>query len=151
MGKYEPLVSRLNAHRADVWDASFAEVEQVLGFPLPASARRHREWWANQRGGGHSQARGWQDAGWQVWRVNLAAETVTFRRVASKAAERAGGTDSDEALFARAANYLGFSDRERLVREALHALCEREAARRLARLGGTMPALEAAPRRRPDA
>ena len=38
----------------------------------------------------------------------------------------------------------------RLVREALKALIERESARRLARLGGSEPALEAAPRRRTD-
>jgi hypothetical protein len=35
------------------------------------------------------------------------------------------------------------------VRDALKALIERESARRLARLGGSEPALEAAPRRRP--
>ena len=150
MGKYEPLASRLNAQCEDSWEASFHEVEQVLGFPLPASARRHREWWANQRGGGHSQAKGWQDAGWRVWRVDLAGETVTFRRAAAKAPQRPE-PEADEALFAKAASYLGFSDRERLVREGLNALCEREAGRRLARLGGTMPALETPPRRRAEA
>jgi hypothetical protein len=35
-----------------------------------------------------------------------------------------------------------------LLREALKALIEREAARRLAALGGTMPELEDIPRRR---
>jgi hypothetical protein len=150
MGKYEPLASLLSARPDDTWEAPFETVEEVLGFPLPASARRHREWWANQRGGGHSQAKGWQEAGWQVWRVDLRAETVTFRRSAPKSPPMEP-PQGDEALFARAASYLGYSNRERLVREALQALCEREAARRLARLGGSMPALEAAPRRRPEA
>jgi hypothetical protein len=36
-----------------------------------------------------------------------------------------------------------------LVREALKALIERESARRLARLGGSEPALEVTPRRKP--
>jgi hypothetical protein len=26
---------------------SFREIEQVLGFPLPPAARRHRPWWSN--------------------------------------------------------------------------------------------------------
>jgi hypothetical protein len=34
-----------------------------------------------------------------------------------------------------------------LIREALKALIERESARRLASLGGTMPALKSVPRR----
>ena len=38
-------------------------------------------------------------------------------------------------------------NRSALVREALRALIERESARRLARLGGSEPDLEAPPRR----
>jgi hypothetical protein len=37
-----------------------------------------------------------------------------------------------------------------VVRAALEALIQREASRRLARLGGSMPELEDIPRRRPD-
>jgi hypothetical protein len=36
-----------------------------------------------------------------------------------------------------------------VAREALKAVVEREAARRLARMGGTQPAAKASPRRRP--
>jgi hypothetical protein len=149
MGKYEPLSAHLDGERSAEWAASFAEVERVLGFPLPASARRHREWWSNQAGAGHSQARGWQDAGWQVWKVDLGGEKVVFRRRASPGSvSRARPGDAIEELFSRASAYLETTDRDRIVQEALKALCEREAARRLARLGGTMPELEAPPRRR---
>lgn len=151
MSKYERLAEHLNRERDDKWSASFAEVETVLGFPLPASARRYREWWANQRGGGHSQTKGWQDAGWQVWQVDLERERVAFRRRSPGRGrgEFAMEEDNNEALFARASSYLGLSDREQLIREALKALIAREAGRRLARLGGTMPDLKIPPRERP--
>ena len=39
MSKYHPLSERLKGHGQDDWQASFAEIEEVLGFPLPKSAR----------------------------------------------------------------------------------------------------------------
>ena len=56
----------------------------------------------------------------------------------------------DDALLDRAADLTGLRERSALLREALTALVERESARRLARLGGTEPELEAPVRRRPD-
>ncbi len=44
----------------------------------------------------------------------------------------------DDDLLAKARAYTGFQEKSALVREALKALVEREAARRVARLGGTM-------------
>ena len=146
MGKYEPLSRHLREQGTDRWTATFAEIEAVLGVSLPPSAHQYREWWANQRGAGHSQAKGGGDAGWQVWSVNLKRRNVEFRRTEGSPERRT--VDPDAALFDRAASYLGVSDRGQVIREALKALCEREAGHRLARLGGTMPDLEAPPRRR---
>ena len=56
----------------------------------------------------------------------------------------------DEELLAKAAKLAGPLDRSTLVREGLKAFIERESAKRLALLGGTQPALRAAPRRRRD-
>jgi Arc/MetJ family transcription regulator len=56
----------------------------------------------------------------------------------------------DEELLAEAQRITGVKERTALVREGLKALIEREAARRLARLGGTEPDLEPIPRRRPE-
>lgn len=53
----------------------------------------------------------------------------------------------DDELLARAQDFTGLTEKTALVREALKALIEREAARRLARLGGSEPGLEAPPRR----
>lgn len=57
----------------------------------------------------------------------------------------------DDELLKEAQEYTGISEKSALVREALKALIEREAARRLARLGGTEPDLRPIPRRRPAA
>jgi Arc/MetJ family transcription regulator len=55
----------------------------------------------------------------------------------------------DDELLAEAQRLTGTTEKSALVRTALVALIERETARRLARLGGSQPGLEKAPRRRP--
>ncbi|QBQ99947.1 type II toxin-antitoxin system VapB family antitoxin [Paraburkholderia pallida] len=56
----------------------------------------------------------------------------------------------DDDLIAKAQAYTGLEEKSALVREALKALIQREAARRLANLGGSQPGIVAAPRRRTD-
>ncbi|HMM90392.1 type II toxin-antitoxin system VapB family antitoxin [Bradyrhizobium sp.] len=56
----------------------------------------------------------------------------------------------DDELFAKAQEYAGLTEESAVVREALKAFVEREAGRRLARMGGTQPGAEAPPRRRPE-
>lgn len=56
----------------------------------------------------------------------------------------------DDELIGRAQSLTGLQEKSSLVREALRALIERESARRLARLGGTEPALTPAPRRQTE-
>jgi Arc/MetJ family transcription regulator len=53
----------------------------------------------------------------------------------------------DDQLLAEAQRLCGTSEKTALVREALRALIERESARRLARLAGSEPQLDAIPRR----
>lgn len=57
----------------------------------------------------------------------------------------------DDELVAEAQRLTGTSEKSALVREALRALIQRESARRLAKLGGTEPALAPIPRRRSPA
>jgi Arc/MetJ family transcription regulator len=54
----------------------------------------------------------------------------------------------DDDLIEKAMSYTGLRKKSALIREALVALVEREAARRLAGLGGSEPDLVAVPRRR---
>ncbi len=51
----------------------------------------------------------------------------------------------DDELFAKAQEYAGITEKSAVIREALKAFIEREAARRLARLGGSMPDAKAPP------
>ncbi|TAM01320.1 MAG: type II toxin-antitoxin system VapB family antitoxin [Paraburkholderia sp.] len=53
-------------------------------------------------------------------------------------------------LVMKAQAYTGVEAKTALVREALKALIQREAAKRLANLGGSQPGIKAAPRRRQD-
>ncbi|MGB6490538.1 MAG: type II toxin-antitoxin system VapB family antitoxin [Methylovirgula sp.] len=55
----------------------------------------------------------------------------------------------DDELLAKARSFTGVEEKSALVREALKALIERESARRLARLVGSEPRLQAPRRRRP--
>lgn len=78
-GKYAPLGEALAASSAATVSLSFREVERILGFALPASARRYSAWWQNDTTGSHSHARSWLGAG-RTAHVNLARATVEFRR-----------------------------------------------------------------------
>ena len=80
-GKYQRLYRRLCGLEAQEWRTSFNEIESIIGFELPPSARLHRPWWANQSSGaGHSQALAWSVAGWETADVDMDAETLLFRR-----------------------------------------------------------------------
>jgi Arc/MetJ family transcription regulator len=54
----------------------------------------------------------------------------------------------DDDLLHQAEQAIGTTERAVVLREALQALIQREAARRLARLGGSIPNAELPPRRR---
>ncbi len=93
-GKYQRLYSHLLAHQVQEWRTSFSEIESIIGFELPASARIHRPWWANQRGAsGHTQALAWNIAGWETAEVDMDSETLTFRRRSGMEADRRPSLD----------------------------------------------------------
>ena len=80
-GKYQRLYAYLSSLQTREWRTSFDEVEAIIGFELPPSARLHRPWWGNQRGGnGHSQSLAWSVAGWETAEVDMDDETLLFRR-----------------------------------------------------------------------
>jgi len=77
MGKYSLLGENLG--RLDEETLSFIEVEKILSFSLPASARKHRAWWANDKS--HSRTvDGWLSVGWVVKSVDLTRQVVTFMK-----------------------------------------------------------------------
>ena len=88
-GKYQRLYTHLCGLATREWRATFSEIESIIGFGLPASARLHRPWWSNQSGGnGHSQAMAWGAAGWETAEVDMEAETLLLRRRPAVSARR---------------------------------------------------------------
>jgi hypothetical protein len=149
MGKYEPLTRYLSGRRDKSWDARFSDVERVLGFDLPRSAYEYPAWWANQDRG-HSQTRGWRDAGWETGEIDLASKTLVFRKSGEKPrrANSANAALRRRELIERAMEITGIADQEELIDVALTNFIHREAGRQLAAMGGTMPDFEIPPRRR---
>ena len=71
---YDRLATLLSetALRSDDVTLGFQDISRILGFPLPDSAFRYRQWWANQHDtSGRPQARAWSTAGFRVEQVNL--------------------------------------------------------------------------------
>ena len=56
----------------------------------------------------------------------------------------------DDALYTQAVKLTGIREKTSLLNEGLEALIVRESAKRLAKLGGSMPSLDVIPRRRPE-
>ena len=80
MGKYDPLRDYLGSlpNTTQLATLRFSEIDAIVGG-LPPSARRIRQWWANDS---KVEARAWRAAGWHVsiGGVDFNAETVTFAR-----------------------------------------------------------------------
>jgi hypothetical protein len=58
---------------------TFRQIETVIGAPLPASARRHRPWWANDARG-HAHAEAWLGEGYRTEDVDMEGEKLVFAR-----------------------------------------------------------------------
>ena len=80
MGKYDGLGNHLREDGFKVITLTFSEIEKILGFPLPNSARKYRPWWANDEY--HVQAKdGWLSVSYQTEAVNMTKQKVTFRKI----------------------------------------------------------------------
>jgi hypothetical protein len=94
--KYDRLASYLAKLACDEWCAEFREVERVLGFRLPRSARTYQAWWSNQHSSGHAQSTAWQSQGWRTANLDLTTQTVSFvRQQSNSAVQRAPQPASD--------------------------------------------------------
>lgn len=76
--KYATLVEHLQSRGQDRREFTFNQIEKILGFPLPKSAKNHRAWWANSDN--HAQARAWMAAGWRTEGLDLKGKKVSFVR-----------------------------------------------------------------------
>lgn len=81
-GRYAALADWLQSQpgRIDSVELTFNEIEGIIKTDLPASARNHRAWWANDSVG-HSHSQLWLDAGWRTTYINLSEGKITFSRI----------------------------------------------------------------------
>lgn len=73
--KYRHLTAHLKRSDSPV-RLTFAEIEKIIGFKLPASAYQYREFWSNTKS--HSIALSWLCIGYKTVEVNIDNEYVIF-------------------------------------------------------------------------
>ncbi len=78
--KFQPLAEYLAAHVDDRVTLTFAELEAILGLPLPMNAYITSWWWHNAK---YAHARSWEAAGWRA-RYDRRNECVHFTRDAEE-------------------------------------------------------------------
>lgn len=66
---------------------TFAEIEEVLEFPLPAS-KQYPAWWSNNPSN-NPMTREWLDAGYETESVNTKRGVLVFRRIRKALAQGA--------------------------------------------------------------
>ena len=76
--KYRRLTELLANSEGKPVSLSFKQIEEIIGFPLPDSAREHRAFWANTTS--HSIALSWLSVGYKTVDVNLSSELVVFEK-----------------------------------------------------------------------
>ena len=80
-GEYRQLFKYLRDRYANRVVLTFSEIEDLIGFSLPAPARAQRDWWASAGAAAHHSA---QSNSWRLARrtatVNLSAQSVMFER-----------------------------------------------------------------------
>lgn len=105
MSKYEALGTYLRGQYGDEIRMTFAEIERVLGRPLPPSARKHRPWWSNNPDNS-VMTRVWLAAGYRTEQVDIPGEALVFTRTKEKAAMTTGFGEAGMAIPAGAGNAL---------------------------------------------
>jgi CBS domain-containing protein len=81
----EEKYARLGQHLSQIprgqerISVTFSEVEEIIGSPLPATAREHRSWWANNAAT-HPHSEQWLKASWRVVSINMGLQRVIFAR-----------------------------------------------------------------------
>jgi hypothetical protein len=80
MSKYEALGQFLKTQNHQTVAMTFADIERVIGAPLPPSAHKHRPWWSNNETNS-ALTRVWLEAGFKSEQVDMASQKLVFRRV----------------------------------------------------------------------
>ena len=78
-GEYRQLHKYLRDRFADRVVLTFGEIEDLLGFPLPESARLESGWWASTGAAGGAHTGAWTSAS-RTAVVNMTSQRVVFDR-----------------------------------------------------------------------
>lgn len=84
MGKYEPLRHFLAGQVTSEIRMTFADIEDVIGFPLPEKSKHHRPWWSNNPNN-NVMTKEWIAAGFKTEQVDIERGELVFRRVEAPA------------------------------------------------------------------
>src|SRR5262249_6301078 len=99
---------------------TFAEIEKVLAFPLPAS-KQYPAWWSNNPSN-NPMTREWLDAGFETEAVNTASGKLVFRRVSDRRGSAGtpghGGLEESPAPFSGTRRHPGFGFMKGLIKIA---------------------------------
>jgi len=74
--KYRPIIAYLAAQRGSEVTCTFAQIEGIVGFPLPRTARTVTGFWTDRL---RPHVRAWKQAGWQA-HLDFPNRRVIFRR-----------------------------------------------------------------------
>ena len=79
--KYAPLATFLSKQpkSQERITLTFDQIEEIINNQLPAAAREHRSWWANDSTT-HVQSGQWLKVNWRVVTINMTGEKVVFAR-----------------------------------------------------------------------
>mgnify|MGYP003303523113 CR=1 FL=1 len=76
--KYQKLTDYLqNCNQKEIL-LTFAEIEEILGFSLDASAFQYKEFWANCTTS--TKAYSWMDAGYEIAETDFKKHTLLFKQ-----------------------------------------------------------------------
>jgi hypothetical protein len=94
MSKYSPLADFLRAQQRDEVRMTFAEIERIIGSPLPRS-HHYRAWWSNNSFNS-VMTKVWLDAGFRSAEVDIKRRRLVFRKIGSQAPARSSTTTERE-------------------------------------------------------
>ena len=86
MSKYDALGTFLRQRNQSEVPMTFSEIEEIVGFRLPKSHKR-LAWWSNSVGN-NVMTRVWINAGYRADKVDVAARTIVFKRIAADSSGR---------------------------------------------------------------
>ena len=78
IGKNFKLSDFLKRSDKDTIKISFSEIEKLLGFELPQSAKKHRAFWANSDS--HTIALTWMSSGYEISNVDMQNNELEFSK-----------------------------------------------------------------------